>query len=208
MFSGCPSSIWWHRGFHPLPVRFQAAVCGIFWSLLEIHPGPNISDVHEKSGVIGDLLKWTMENRDNDMRKFMKLMAQQLDFTMISPWFTWQEILGPRPRKQPLLLGCHGGLSVSWAHDSEDHKAKTQDPSHFTNLLQTIHRDLSISIMWVPDFSDHIKDHNQEERDVLSAQPMKAAIATWSRYGMSQVTQKDAWLIPCMSKTPCVWGCP
>ena len=100
----------------------------------------------------GDFLKWTMENRDNDMRNFMKLMAQQLDFTMISPWFTWQEILGPRPRKQPLLLGCHIGLSVSWAHDSEDPKAKTQDPSHFTNLLQTIHRDQSILIMWSTQF--------------------------------------------------------
>ena len=93
-------------------------------------------------------MKGTMENKDNDMRNFMTLVAQQLVFTTISPWFAWQEILSPRPRKQLLLLGCHGGLCVSWAHDSEDHKAKTQDPSHFTNLLPAIHRDQSISTMW------------------------------------------------------------
>ena len=34
---------------------------------------------------IGDFMKGTMENKDNDMRNFMTLVAQQLVFTTISP---------------------------------------------------------------------------------------------------------------------------
>jgi hypothetical protein len=62
-------------------------------------------------------------------------------------------------------------------------------------ILQIINRDGSSG---VPDFSDpKIPTKNKE---IPSAEPMKDAIATWSSWRMSQVSQKVAWLIPACPK--------
>jgi hypothetical protein len=63
-------------------------------------------------------------------------------------------------------------------------------------ILQIINRDRSSG---VPDFSDpKIPTKNKE---IPSAEPMKDAIATWSSWRMSQVSQKVAWLIPACPKS-------
>ena len=68
-------------------------------------------------------------------------------------------------------------------------------PRNLKPQVLQINRDRSSG---VPDFSDpKIPTKNKE---IPSAEPMKDAIATWSSWRMSQVSQKVAWLIPACPK--------
>ena len=114
----------------------------------------------------------------------MKLMAQNLDFTMNS-----RDLSGRRS-----WVGDHGNnrfsSAVTAAFPSPGHMTLriTKRKLRTQVILQTLYKPSTVINQYqscrVADFSDHIKDPDQEKRDFLSAQPMKDAIAT--------LTQKDA----------------
>ena len=104
--------------------------------------------------------------------------------------------LGPsETTAQPLLLSfsCHGGLCVSWARDWGSRGENSSPKSSFYKSST------AINDVGYPIFQTTSKIPTKK-KEIPSAEPMKDAIATWSSWRMSQVSQKVAWLMPACPK--------